>query len=267
MNTRHPRPLAVRLGWLLLALGWLPLAGCAGKLIDNDPLRGGPALPRGDALSRASSATDASAHNPLPVLPAPANTTSVAALTTASQTLDQVPPLRIQGEGVPAIPVSSPSGAALAPPQPLSATTPPISTTPATQTAGFATTTSAPAPAYSAVAAITGNMQPTAGFTPAQIATTSITTPAAPVASAGVGTNESGTRTIEQAQMRLDALGALSSKPELLSNGEWRFACSLPYPNKEKPTLMKRYETTLAGGNGANAMWAVVDQIDQDHRP
>jgi hypothetical protein len=146
-------------------------------------------------------------------------------------------------------------------------------------------------PAYTALGGLISPREATAGFAPAPVVAASTTTtpavtapiptttppaPVVPVVPVGTnhiaslavsaGANEgAGTRTVDQANKRLEALGVQGQRLEQKSNGEWRFACSILWPNKERPTVNKKYESTLAGPNGANAMWAVLDQIDQDH--
>lgn len=214
---------------LLLAGGLFYLTGCNGQqMTNNDPLRGGPTIPASTVASATTNPTNRSRTSPLPDLPAPAHTTSQAALAAGvNQSLDTSPSLRIPaGLGTT---VSNPNGAAgpgvsLSQPQPIT-------------TSNAAT----PIPVSVPGAPVTSHASP-AG----------LATPAKPLRKEDYA----------MAQQTLASRGVLKQKLEDLGNDVWRFSCSLA--DRQAPNVIHRYQAEATGNHGLTAIWAVLDEIDRD---
>ena len=207
MGTRHKSTREGPRSRLSPALCLLLLAGCEGMAsrsgMDRDPLTGGgPPIPREPVANQAAPVAATTPANPLPAMPAPASTTSQAALTGggANPSLDPGRDLRIgTGLGSPA-PANwpspnSPNGAVLHSPQPVND--------------GYFQQTGSQAPP----AANIGTASPSAG----------------------------GGDGYQQLQTALNARGVTWRRLETVGDSaEWKFSCSVP--NAQNPNVRHYYE-------------------------
>jgi hypothetical protein len=248
----------LRIPGFLLCL--LLLAGCQmgrQQVATDDPLRGGTTPSPAPVTGAAASLPAAS--GPLPAIPAPTGTTSLAALTTVEQSLDSGTPLRIA-----ATPVSHLDGAAaqdvqLIPPQV------PYNLPPAP--GPYQGSTGFPGP---------GDDNPVSLVCPVAIerpVSAPIQQPAPPIASQIYVTDQGAAPAggqlagygFAQAQADLLARGATWSEPphKIADPDEWEFVCSIPDRNDPTGVTFIKFRGFGSGGGGLAAIRNVLANIDE----
>lgn len=240
------------LRWLRVGLlGCALLPGC--KLVhepaEGDPLKGDLYKPPAAATaSRESASPVPSRSNPLPELPAPATTTSTAALASGvKQTLDPNPVLASNSSDP-----GPTTGILLSRPQPLN-------NTPAAP----------PSPSEDSPVVLTGQVVPIPSEGAPQTSSFGAPVPPATAPPPDPGFVSAGPapslQSFAQVDAELRARGVIwHEDPTEVSPNLWRFACVIADPND--PTSNRRFGATAPGEGGLAAIRAVLADIDRSRQ-
>jgi hypothetical protein len=219
----------------LMAAALIGLAGCETGYgaRQGDPFVGirAPALPSTPAETGAASAQATSAG--VPPLPASHTPPVLSALAGGTTLTPENPRADLRMTAPQVVPVSSPGGAARG-------VAPSTAVLGEPEAAGQSTSSLRPV----AVAAPNAGFQQTGAASPAAPATPSV-----------------GAMTFEETQQYLKKQGVVWQRLETVGDGQWRFRCGIPVPNKP---INHTYETIAPFPyDPLTAMRAVISQLEQ----